>query len=195
MFAIVYVWQGGSVMQSRANTIVDYKTEGSAASRLQAWSAAGTMMANHPITGVGLASFTLGFRHYSTDKPRMAHNTFFQISGESGVIAGCSWLFIIIIALLGLWRGPPEQQPLSGDVDDDDRFASLMGDATLVAIAGFTVCAAFLSLSMLEVFFFLGIVANYLLHRHAHPSVDRPSVQTPKTATRAVRVAVVRSDT
>ena len=192
VFAVVYVWQAGSIMQTRATTIDDYQTESSAASRLKAWGAATNMMAAHPITGVGLASFVTAFSNYSEDKPRVAHNTFFQIAGESGVIAGLSWLGIVTISILGLWRKPLPRAPTG----DSARFVSMMNDATLVAMVGFGACAMFLSVQGSEIFFFLGILANYLLLRQVEEGVDEGSVKhSPAKDRKTVRVPIRRMDT
>ena len=103
-FAGAYFWQAGDLMKERAGTIGEYRTETSASTRLEAWTAALGMVRDHPVTGVGLGSFGPAFPDYSDKKPREAHNTAFQISAESGAIAGVMYLLVVVVSIVALWR-------------------------------------------------------------------------------------------
>ncbi|MEZ5657357.1 MAG: O-antigen ligase family protein [Burkholderiaceae bacterium] len=155
--ALAYVLQAGDTMKNRATTIDDFQTERSAATRLEAWSAAIAMMERHPITGVGIASFAPAFASFSDYQPREAHNTFFHISGESGVWAGIVYLLINAMNILTTWR-------LSGRLkirtDERGLFLFHMNEAALAASIGFFVCSMFLSLQLIELFYFICLFVN-----------------------------------
>lgn len=160
--AVAYVWQAGDLMKSRAETIDEFRTESSAATRLEAWGAAWNMMRAHPVTGVGLASFGPAFPNYSPKEPREAHNTLLQVAGESGMFAGLALLLLVFGTLRALWRNTTRLRENPGP-DGHGHILSLLNEATLVALCGFSVCALFLSLQMYEILYFLLVLANGIL--------------------------------
>jgi probable O-glycosylation ligase (exosortase A-associated) len=175
-FAIAFVLQAGDTMRDRASTITEYSEESSASSRLQAWTAASRMIADNPVLGVGIASFGPAFPYYSTDKPRETHNTYLQIAAESGIVAGVSYLGILLLCLVGLWHNG------KGSVGDN-RQGSIeathwINEATLASLSGFAVCAFFLSLQMFEIFWYLCVMANALLF--LSPNNSTPAVETSR---------------
>ncbi len=163
VFLVAYVWQAGSIMKERARDIPRYEEVASSQTRLQAWAAAGRMILSHPVTGVGVSSFGAAFSNFSDKHPREAHNTFLQISAEMGLMAGIAWLGIVIFSLLGLWRSA---SVLRSRTSDEDRFAYYASESVLVSLIGFVTCSTFLSLHTNELFFYLAILANYLLLRY-----------------------------
>ncbi len=184
LFLAAYLWQGGPIMKDRAQTIAEYESDSSAQTRFQAWDAAAGMILAHPLTGVGVASFGPAFPNFSDHQPRVAHNTFLQITAESGLSAGIAWLLVIVTALRGLWRRPsPAPDP---EADIDSRFVHYMNDALLVALSGFAVCSLFLSLQIFEAFFYLMLLTNYLLYGRAldrgHESVHSRAPSTSREA-------------
>jgi len=190
LFAVAYSWQGGSMLKLRASTILTYETDASATSRLAAWGAAIGMIKSHPITGVGLASFTPAFSDFSSEQPRSAHNTLFQIGAESGVFAALAWMGIIGFSVLVLFRAKIPDRELT----DDERFLVLMGNATLVSLAGFGACATFLSLQRYESFFYLGLVGAYVMGRRIQLFSESGSISTSVPASRRqTKVPIVRS--
>jgi len=160
--AAAYVWQAGDVMKSRADTIADYQTEASAASRLEAWEAATSMIQTHPLIGVGFVSFGPAFPYHSENKPREAHNTFFQIAAESGVIAGAMYVLLVLSCIRAVWvRGNYLRERVGSS---DDRFFYAINEGTLVAFSGFVICSLFLSLHVYELFWFLCLMVNGTLY-------------------------------
>ena len=151
-FIIAYIWQGGSTLKERAQTITEYEQESSARTRLEAWQAGFRMVLAHPITGVGLASFGQAFPDFSDKKPRVAHNSFIQVMAESGVIAGLAYVAFLISCLFTAFK--------SRDFFEPESFFYYLSDAVLISLFGFIVCSLFLSLNTLEVQFYLAILAN-----------------------------------
>lgn len=179
-FAVAYLWQAGDTMRERAGTIDEYKTDTSAASRLEAWSAALGMIADHPLTGVGLASFGPAFPDYSDKKPREAHNTFLQITAESGVIAGVMYLGIVVSSILALWRNGNRLRRERATHPQDHLY--LINEATLVSFCGLAACSLFLSLQIFEVFYFLCLMTNVILFIGREPAPQHvPRVRIKST--------------
>ena len=154
LFIFVYIWQAGPVMKQRAQTLKNYQQESSAEGRINAWKAAIRMIAAHPITGVGLAAFGTAFADYSDKQPRQAHNTFFQIAAESGVIAGVMYLLILFRIASYSWNKRK-------DIREKD-FCYYAGEAVSLSAIGFGVCSMFLSLQVYEIFYYLCVIANVL---------------------------------
>ena len=160
VFVVAYVWQAGPVMKERATTISEYKTESSAASRLEAWDAALSMMVRNGLTGVGLASFVPAFPDHSNAEPREAHNTFFQISGESGLLAGAMYIAIVLASLSALRRN--SRYLRKSDLEDDDELRTLfwVNESTYAGFSGLVLCSLFLSMQLFEIFYFLLVIVN-----------------------------------
>jgi putative inorganic carbon (HCO3(-)) transporter len=163
IFIVAYQWQAGDLMKERANTIGEYEQESSAQTRFNAWGIAIKMMSDNPLFGVGLGSFGTAFRNYSTyEKPREAHNTFFQISAESGIFAGTMYLLIIASVVFGTWRRSKTLRSPPKDDDQDIKFLFLLNEAVLISFIGLSVCALFLSLQLYEIFYFLCVLNSAL---------------------------------
>lgn len=160
-FLVAYQWQAGEIMKERAGTIDEYTTESSAATRIEAWHAAMGMIDAHPMSGVGLASFGVAFPDFSDKKPREAHNTFFQIAAESGVVAGLMYLLLALGSVIALWRNGKRLK--TGSPGGPDPRLYYINEAVLCGMCGFVVCALFLSLQMSEIFFCLCALVHAVL--------------------------------
>jgi probable O-glycosylation ligase (exosortase A-associated) len=153
LFAVAYQLEAGDTMKSRADTISDYEQEDSAESRIKAWKAAIGMIESHPLTGVGLSSFGVAFPDFSNETPREAHDTFLQISAESGVIAGIMYVLVVSVSIVVLWRrGKTLEQD---DENDGPSFLYIANEAILASFIGLVICSLFLSLHVYEIFYFL----------------------------------------
>jgi probable O-glycosylation ligase (exosortase A-associated) len=160
-FVGAFVWQAGDVMKSRSATITEYEQEDSAEARLQAWAAAIGMMEAHPLTGVGFASFGQAFPDFSDKRPRVAHNTFFQIGGEWGIAAGVTYLVLVLSALNALRKNGTRLRLLSDS--EETRLYYHVNEACLLGLGGFFVCSMFLSLQGYEVLYYLLVLSNGVL--------------------------------
>ncbi|HTF87527.1 MAG TPA: putative O-glycosylation ligase, exosortase A system-associated [Planctomycetota bacterium] len=92
----------------RVESIQNYEADGSAMGRLAAWRTAINMAEANPVFGVGL---TLFMRNYATYKSgeknegvRVAHNSYLQIWAECGTLALGTYLLMMVLTLVGLWR-------------------------------------------------------------------------------------------
>lgn len=189
-FAVAFVWQAGEVMTERATSIGEYEEDASATGRLEAWEAATAMMAAHPFTGVGFASFGQAFPSFSEATPRIAHNTIFQIGAEWGVIAVVTYLVLVLSTLNRLRKNG--NMLLRGAQDERGRFLYCLNEATLIGLFGLFVCSMFLSLEALEVFYYLLLLANAVLLASAAETAQQGSAapRTPQgmAAWRAARL-------
>ena len=150
-------------MKKRATTIANYSVSQSAEDRLDAWRAAIRMMEAHPFVGVGFASFGQAYPTYSKTHPRIAHNTFFQIGGECGILAAALYLYLMGSTLNGL-RKNSNRLALMTD-NRDARFYYLLSEASFYSLVGFFTCAMFLSMQSYSVWYYLLLIANLALHR------------------------------
>jgi probable O-glycosylation ligase (exosortase A-associated) len=160
LLLIFFQLQGGSVMKERSNTITSYEGEASAESRLTVWSAGLKMVADHPITGVGVGSFMTALPFYSDLPPIIAHNTLVQFSAESGLGAGICYLMIVYRMIV--------MAKQTGRWCDDHQneygvpIIACINNANIVSFCGLLVCSVFLALNYYEIYFYLLIVSNTL---------------------------------
>jgi len=188
-FGAAFFWQAGDVMKDRSSTITSYKEERSASTRIEAWDAAIGMIKAHPITGVGFASFGQAFPSFSDKEPRVAHNTFFQIAAEWGVLAGIAYLILMLSTINRLRIAA---NALRAATTPEARFLSFMAEACFLGLIGFLVCALFLSLQQFELLYYVLLLANSTLvlaqRELPAPATREPSRKTRRrpAATRAV---------
>lgn len=161
--ALAYWHDGGSIMKKRATTITNYSVSQSAEDRLDAWRAAIRMMEAHPFVGVGFASFGQAYPTYSKTHPRIAHNTFFQIGGECGILAAALYLYLMGSTLNSLRKNSNRLALMTED--HDARFYYLLNEASFYSLVGFFTCAMFLSMQSYSVWYYLLLIANLALHR------------------------------
>ena len=161
-FVGAFAWQAGDVMKNRSTTIVDYEEDQSASGRIEAWKAATKMMISHPFTGVGFVSFGQAFPNYSDARPRIAHNTFFQVAGEQGVLGGLSYLIFTFIALNRL-RKNGARLAVIPQKTDSERLLYCLNESCFLGFAGFSICAIFLSLANYDLFYCLLVLSNRTL--------------------------------
>lgn len=163
---IAYQWQAGSVLKERTATIDDYQTESSSATRIQAWEAAFKMMKAHPLIGVGLGGMGPAFPNYSSYKPRVAHNAYFQTGAESGCIAFVVYISLICFCLVSLLKidkmlKKVTIESLGGD-NNKSLYSRYLNNALFVSLFGFSFCSLFLSLNNFEPFFYIILLINFL---------------------------------
>ncbi len=145
------------------------------------------MIRDHPFVGVGLASFGPAFPDYSQDRPREAHNTIFQITAESGIVAGVMYILIVVTTIRSLWR--LRYRTSGGDIEPD-RSVWLISEATLVGFCGLVTCAMFLSLQVFEIFYLLNVLANCVVYldrrQRAQEDLSKEPLTVPSIASAAV---------
>lgn len=156
LFAFAFQWQAGDTMKGRASSISSFDADESAANRIHAWKAAFRMIEDHPFIGVGLSSFLPAFPYYSTQQQREAHNTFLQISAESGITAGVFYLVIYFISLQSLFAYAKELK----NAQPTQSFANLLNNSLIVSFIGLFVVSMFISLQVFELFYYICLIIS-----------------------------------
>jgi probable O-glycosylation ligase (exosortase A-associated) len=90
----------------RMGSIANFREDGSAMGRLNAWQASIAMANDFPVFGVGLDNFLFEFLYYAPDPEDMhvAHNTWFQVLAETGYTGLALYLGLFGCTAWTLWR-------------------------------------------------------------------------------------------
>ncbi|WP_134741839.1 O-antigen ligase family protein [Nocardioides sp. 503] len=107
--------------------------------RLDLWQSAGRMTLENPVLGLGPGSFSQQHRDFADSLPLninhtldVAHNTYLEVSSETGLLGLVVFLAILVTAYLGAWS-------------HWRRTRDPLGGAVCVALLGTAVAAAFVT--------------------------------------------------
>lgn len=92
-----------SEIEQRVQSIITYRSDQSARSRLGSWNTAIQVWAAHPVFGVGFNQYQPAARAMFGGK-REAHNIFLQNLAELGVVGHPIWLVLVIGVPLSMYR-------------------------------------------------------------------------------------------
>jgi putative inorganic carbon (HCO3(-)) transporter len=178
IFASIFISLFASqIFFERMSTMQDYRNEGSASARIDAWQAGLHMAIDHPITGVGVGHFFTAYgRQYrdpeATGPWMNAHSMYFQTLGEMGVPGFCLYLAILVTGYRGVGairrnsRGKKRKPPTY----DLALFVCMSWVA-------FIVNGAFLSVAYYpHIFVLCGISSSLIL---CHKNMDEPPPAEP----------------
>jgi putative inorganic carbon (HCO3(-)) transporter len=107
----------------------------SASFRLGLWKVAGEAIHRYPWLGVGVGNFLVVYREVVTDRPDLyvgylgfgAHNAYFALASEIGVIGGIAFLILTVVyATKGLYIAT------RADISDDIKYTALGLSAGLI---------------------------------------------------------------
>lgn len=131
----------------RMNSITEYKEDGSAMGRINAWGVA-YEVAKHNFFGGGMSYqhqvFFLLYGTYETVS-RAAHSIYFQVLGNHG--------FVGLFLFLGIWFSTYRAAGWlgkNGRKQDETKWAADLGAMVQVSLVGYAVGGAFLSLSYFD---------------------------------------------
>ncbi len=139
--------------KERMHTIKDYKEDGSAMGRINAWGFAFNLAKDRPLTGGGFQTFMPDlFQKYAPEPDRFhdSHSIYFEILGEHGFVGLILFLSVGVIGLrTGGWvirhaRGSP-----------DTQWAADLGAMVQVSMVGYAVGGAFLGLAYFNLYYHL----------------------------------------
>jgi O-antigen ligase len=151
------------------------------------WLVAGRVAANNPVTGVGLANFTVRSREYVrrpgtleyveliVDRPHVVHNTYLQMLAETGAVGLALFLTIAGMAVAAAIRAARRFARLGEPV-----FANV-SRAVAVAQVGLLTAAFFISLQATATVWILLALGPILL------GITQPRNSIPGAPKRAVR--------
>ncbi len=93
-----------SPVSERFFSSFDFK-EGSNAGRIETWQAALKVIESEPFFGAGLGNYSLEIKPTADyRKPIYAHNVFFDVAAESGILNGLIFAGIIICGAKSFWK-------------------------------------------------------------------------------------------
>ncbi|TLM72540.1 MAG: hypothetical protein FDZ70_08345, partial [Actinobacteria bacterium] len=112
-----------------------FSLEGTAAFRMQLWQVAGTVIGEDPLFGFGPGDFYLAFKSAVLAHPELrpgyliygAHNSYFQIGAEAGVVAMLAFLMLVFTACrMGLFYSVRAGEDRSGRLQNAALTAGLI---------------------------------------------------------------------
>lgn len=135
---------------ARMDTINEYKEDGSAMGRINAWYFA-VNVATHNVLGGGFNVFSP--RQFMTYAPNpldyhVAHSIYFQVLGDHG-FAG---LILFLVLMICAWRTGTRVIKFCGNAAEL-KWASDLAKMTQVCIIGYAVSGAFLSLAYFDLYY------------------------------------------
>jgi O-antigen ligase/polysaccharide polymerase Wzy-like membrane protein len=131
---------------------------------------------DHPVLGVGPQQY---FRRYSTqygnaldirflDENRRAHNLYLEIAADTGVLGLVTFLAILLVTMVALWRLARFWRPRSLEL-------ATLAQGFLLALVAYMATGMFLQLSYQRYFWFILALANatiWMLRREAQAVRD-----------------------
>lgn len=113
LLGIVALMTTGHEIQSRIDSILQYRKDDSARSRIALWSTSWLLLSQHPLIGVGLDNFERASAAAAFGR-KAAHNIWLSSLVELGVVGFALWLTMILGAIASMYqlmhyarRGPP----------------------------------------------------------------------------------------
>lgn len=93
-----------SPISQRAYSIFNLK-EGSNKGRLEIWRDAAGVIEKKPLLGAGVGNYALEIKPSAGYRePIYAHNTYLDITAETGIVNGLAWIGILFFSGFGFWR-------------------------------------------------------------------------------------------
>ncbi|MFC1668292.1 O-antigen ligase family protein [Chlamydiota bacterium] len=150
LLAVLRLW--GVESHERIGTVfVDpEERDASTKGRIEAWKAGYKMMMAHPLTGVGLNNFERVAKYYNPHSAaRVAHNTYLQIGGEAGIIAFAALIILVVISVYDMYKIHLKTRKIP-ESDSIFNYSTIL----FISMCGYIVCSMFLSLELLEPFYY-----------------------------------------
>jgi probable O-glycosylation ligase (exosortase A-associated) len=156
--ALTLIWLAGPQVVARFETA--FNEEGvrdySAQSRLVLWAACWDLMTKNPL-GIGPDQFGLMVHEYGFPRGKLAHSLWMQLGAELGFIGLGCLLFFFGVCILRLW-------PLTRDKRSvPDSWLRVASRMVIAALVGFAVSAQFVSLTTLEVPYYVALIGAAVL--------------------------------
>ncbi len=173
---------------ARMDTIGDYKADASSMGRINAWKFALNVASQNPLGG-GFNVFSRRmFAQYAPDPLdfHVAHSIYFQVLGEHGYVG----LALFLALMVCVWRSGTRIVRHCG-ASPELKWAADLAKAVQVALIGFAVGGAFLSLAYFDLYYdiilILILLEKLLLIKQPGAGLPRPAAAAgaaPKTAAR-----------
>jgi len=173
----------------RMQSIGQYQSDGSAEGRLDIWTTAWQMAVHRPLTGAGfMGPYDENVVQYFRPGhgPRAVHSIYFEVLGEHGFVTFFVWLGITVSGVIAARRiirsasGVPE---LTWAVD--------LARMSQVAVVGYLVAGAFLSLSYWD-FYFTLLVVVAATNQYVRQALSQPEPGWRREVERLARLPPFR---
>lgn len=157
----------GPQIQERFMSTTNYKTDESAQSRFDSWSAAWQIAWEHPVLGKGIRNSNQYTMNYGADKQgRTIHNQYLQIAADTGIPAATVYLCMLGYGMWNFRRARMMCRDALETADEDAKpdinYASRICLACQASLVIFIFDGMFLSLEMFETPWLLLVVAGVL---------------------------------
>lgn len=115
LIAVLALWIGADRLLWRFQSLGQGTQEYSVVTRLAYWRAAGELIKDHPILGVGLGAFPAAYPRYGHSSAKLerleqTHNDYLQVLTDAGLLGGLLllWFFVVLLRQLQhQWRKQP----------------------------------------------------------------------------------------
>jgi probable O-glycosylation ligase (exosortase A-associated) len=161
----------------RMSTITDYQQDTSAMGRINAWWFAYYVAADRPLVGGGFEVFApQWFEVYAPDPVDWhdAHSIYFEVLGEHGFVGLALFLALGVSALLSARRTEK-----AAAARPDLAWASELSAAVQVALVGYAVGGAFLTLANFDLYYHL-VAILIVLAPLVRSELERPVAPEPE---------------
>lgn len=189
LVAVAFYMFAPAHVVDRLATLKQGTDEGSAATRIRAWTVALRMIEANPILGVGIRNFQVHWHEFSSDLSRgrgfayVAHNSYLQIWAEGGTLS-----FIAYVTLLGSMFVAAAKLRRWAKLRPDMGWAYTYGSMMEAMTVSFMVGAFFLNRGHFDlVYHYIGIMSCMVFVARDELS----SAQLPARARAAPRAEVV----
>jgi putative inorganic carbon (HCO3(-)) transporter len=161
----------GDEVRKRFTSVFAEKEERdkSAESRLELWSANFKVMTQHPLFGIGPHHWPEVAEEYGFEKGKEGHSLWFQIGAELGVPGLVSLLAFYLIVMIRLWSYHSENSVVP------DPFYRDIARMVIAALVGFAVSAQFVSITFLEIPYYVVLLGAGALRLLSAPEAALPA--------------------
>ncbi len=168
-------------LAQRAESIENYRQDGSAMSRIQAWNVAWNIALENPVTGAGFGMASMGDQRWlsydTTDmekwwpqQARATHSNYFQVLGHHGFVGLALYLGLLGSISLSLFRLARNARKRAETV-----WIGEYAWAILVGLVGYAVAGAFLDMAYFTLFY--AFVALAVILRREYEWVMQESAE------------------
>jgi putative inorganic carbon (HCO3(-)) transporter len=196
MMMIPLVWLAmPEQWHARMSTIDDYKSDGSALGRINAWYFAMEVARTHLLGGGFMVFNPMMFKIYAPNPTdyHAAHSIFFQVLGEHGYIG-----LVLFVSIIGTAWLTANRIIKSVRMHPELKWASDFAAMAQVSLIGYTVGGAFLSLAYYDYFWYVVaalVITQRIVARKLKPAVafdlaGRNAMDEPAVASQSGTVHV-----
>lgn len=168
---VIILALSGEEVRKRFTSVFAEKEERdkSAESRLDLWRANFQVMTRHPLFGIGPHHWPEVAEEYGFEKGKEGHSLWFQTGAELGIPGLVALLAFYLIVIVRLWSYHSEYSVVP------DPFYRDIARMVISALVGFAVSAQFVSITFLEIPYYVVLLGAGALKLMTVPGVALPA--------------------